>query len=91
MTNATRSRAEVAELVVAAIARVCELDRAPTLDTPLVDEIELDSLTMLRLDAAFQSELGIAMRADDIENVVTISDLVQALIERGQPVCPEEI
>jgi acyl carrier protein len=84
--NTSLSRAEITERVVSAIKRLCEVEKELTPRTPLLEELDMDSLTMMRLDIALQSDLGLALAPDDIEKVVTLSDLVDALIERGQPV-----
>ena len=41
---------------------------------------------MVRMDISIQSEIGLALSADDLEEIETISDLVTMLQERGQPV-----
>jgi acyl carrier protein len=54
--------------------------------TSLMNELDIDSLTMVRLDILIQSNIGLALSADDLEGIGTIEDLVTTLMERGQPV-----
>ena len=86
MPNTTLSREEITTKVIAMIKEVAETDLAITAKTSLLDELEIDSLTMVRLDIAIQSAIGLALSADDLEEIATVDDLVTRLIERGQPV-----
>ena len=86
MPNTTLSREQITEKVIAMIKEVTEakVEIKPT--TSLLDELEVDSLTMVRLDIALQSNIGLALSADDLEGINTVNDLVDTLINRGQPV-----
>jgi hypothetical protein len=41
---------------------------------------------MVRLDILIQSNIGLALSADDLEGITTVEDLVTKLLTRGQPV-----
>jgi len=91
MSNTTLSRDEVTRRVIAMIKEVVD---QPTVDvtpkTSLLNELDIDSLTMVRLDIMIQSNIGLALSADDLESINTVEDLVTTLMTRGQPVEPEE-
>jgi acyl carrier protein len=87
MSNTTLSRDEITKRVISMIKEVCteaKVDVTPT--TSLLNELDIDSLTMVRLDILIQSQIGLALSADDLEGIGTVADLVTALIEKGQPV-----
>ena len=86
MANTNLSREEITSKVIALIKDVAETTVEITSKTSLLDELEIDSLTMVRLDIAIQSTIGLALSADDLEDIATVDDLVTTLIERGQPV-----
>jgi acyl carrier protein len=86
MANTDLSREEITTKIIAMIREVAETDMEITAKTSLLDELEIDSLTMVRLDIAIQSKIGLALSADDLEDINTVDDLVTRLIERGQPV-----
>jgi acyl carrier protein len=91
MSNTTLSREEITSRVIGMIKEVVD---QPTADvtgkTSLLNELDIDSLTMVRLDIMIQSNIGLALSADDLEGVNTVDDLVTALVTRGQPVEVEE-
>jgi acyl carrier protein len=87
MTQATLSREEITQRVIAMIKEVVDQPTADvTPKTSLLNELDIDSLTMVRLDIMIQSSIGLALSADDLEGVNTVEDLVTALVTRGQPV-----
>ena len=91
MSNTTLSREEITSRGIAMIREVCgesKVDVTPK--TSLLSELDIDSLTMVRLDIMIQSNIGLALSADDLEGVNTVDDLVTALVTRGQPVELEE-
>jgi len=91
MSNTTLSRDEVTRRVIAMIKEVVD---QPTVDvtpkTSLMNELDIDSLTMVRLDIMIQSNIGLALSADDLEGINTVEELVTTLLTKGQPVEPEE-
>ena len=91
MSNTTLSRDEVTRRVISMIKEVVDQPTADvTPKTSLMNELDIDSLTMVRLDIMIQSNIGLALSADDLEGVNTVEDLVTTLMTRGQPVEPEE-
>ena len=91
MSNTTLSREEITSRVIAMIKEVVDQPTADvTPKTSLLNELDIDSLTMVRLDIMIQSNIGLALSADDLEGVNTVDDLVTALVSRGQPVEVEE-
>ena len=91
MSNTTLSREEITSRVIAMIKEVVDQPNAEvTPKTSLLNELDIDSLTMVRLDIMSQSNIGLALSADDLEGVNTVEDLVTALVTRGQPVEIEE-
>jgi acyl carrier protein len=57
-----------------------------TRDTSFLGDLETDSLSLVRIDTLLQAKLGLALSADDIEDIETVGDLIDALALRGQPV-----
>jgi len=91
MSNTTLSREEITTRVIGMIKEVVDQPNAEvTAKTSLLNELDIDSLTMVRLDIMIQSNIGLALSADDLEGVNTVEDLVTALVTRGQPVEIEE-
>ena len=91
MTSTTLSREEITTRVIGMIKEVVDQPNADiTPRTSLLNELDIDSLTMVRLDIMIQSNIGLALSADDLEGVNTVEDLVNTLMTRGQPVEIEE-
>ena len=91
MKSTTLSREEITSRVIGMIKEVVDQPNAEvTPKTSLLNELDIDSLTMVRLDIMIQSNIGLALSADDLEGVNTVEDLVTALVTRGQPVEIEE-
>ena len=87
MTATNLSREEITSRVIGMIKEVVDQPTAEvTPKTSLLNELDIDSLTMVRLDIMIQSSIGLALSADDLEGVNTVEDLVTALVTRGQPV-----
>ncbi len=87
MSNTTLSKDEITTKVIAMIREVCAESKVEvTPKTSLLSELDIDSLTMVRLDILIQSNIGLALSADDLEGVGTVEDLVTTLMTRGQPV-----
>lgn len=90
MSTTSLSRDEVTQRVISMIKEVVDNPVEVTPRTSLLDELDVDSLTMVRLDILIQSNIGLALSADDLEGVKTVDDLVTALMTRGQPVEVED-
>jgi acyl carrier protein len=61
-------------------------DQLVTRETSFLGDLEMDSLSLVRIDTLLQGKLGLALSADDIEDIGTVGDLIDALALRGQPV-----
>jgi acyl carrier protein len=86
MSNTTLTKDEITAKVIAMVKEVTQAKVDVTPKTSLMNELDIDSLTMVRLDILIQSNIGLALSADDLEGIGTIEDLVTTLMERGQPV-----
>jgi acyl carrier protein len=86
MSNTELSRDEIRAKLIEMIGEVTEATVDITGSTSLLNELDIDSLTMVRLDILIQSNIGLALSADDLEDVDTVDQLVETLITRGQPV-----
>lgn len=64
-------------------ARAAELTPA----TPFED-LDLDSLTMIRIEMLIETRLGLSLAGDDLAGVVTVGDLVGAIRTKGRPIQP---
>lgn len=89
MSNTHLSRDEITTKVIALIKEVTGAETV-TSKTSLTSELDIDSLTMVRVDILIQSNIGLALSADDLEGLNTVHDLVTRLIERGQKVEPSD-
>jgi acyl carrier protein len=54
--------------------------------TSFIADLEIDSLTMVRLDTLIQARLGLALSAEHLDRVETVEDLARVLLAEGQPV-----
>jgi acyl carrier protein len=61
-------------------------DQLVTRETSFLGDLEMDSLSLVRIDTLLQGKLGLALSADDIEDIGTVGDLIDALALRGQSV-----
>ena len=86
MANTKLSREEITSKVISMIKEVTDAKVEVTPKTSLMAELDIDSLTMVRLDILIQSNIGLALSADDLEGITTVEDLVTKLLTRGQPV-----
>ena len=50
-----------------------------TMDTKMVDDLEADSLDIIELVMAFEDAFGIKMPDEELEKIVTVGDIVNAL------------
>jgi acyl carrier protein len=89
MSNTHLSRDEITTKVIALIKEVTGAE-VVTSKTSLTSELDIDSLTMVRVDILIQSNIGLALSADDLEGLNTVDDLVTRLLERGQKVEPSD-
>ena len=74
--------------VIAIVREALEVQegKSVTRDTSFMGDLDMDSLSLVRVDTLLQAKLGLALSADDIEEIGTVGDLIDALKLRGQPV-----
>jgi acyl carrier protein len=74
--------------VIAIVREAIEVEpeKAISRETSFMGDLDMDSLSLVRIDTLLQAKLGLALSADDIEEIGTIGDLIDALKLRGQPV-----
>lgn len=74
--------------VIAIVREAIEVDpgKAISRETSFMGDLDMDSLSLVRIDTLLQAKLGLALAADDIEEIGTIGDLIDALRLRGQSV-----
>ena len=89
MSNTNLSRDEITSKVIGLIKEVTGAETV-TAKTSLTSDLDIDSLTMVRVDILIQSNIGLALSADDLEGLNTVEDLVTRLLERGQKVEPSD-
>ena len=62
------------------IAEQRELDPAKiTMESSLMEDLEADSLDVIELVMAFEEEFGVKMPDEELENIKTVGDIVNAL------------
>lgn len=62
------------------IAEQLELDPAKiTMESSLMEGLEADSLDVIELVMAFEEEFGVKMPDEELENIKTVGDIVNAL------------
>ena len=62
------------------IAEQLELDPANnTMESSLMEDLEADSLDVIELVMAFEEEFGVKMPDEELENIKTVGDIVNAL------------
>lgn len=74
--------------VIAIVREAADVPDDVSIDrgTNFIVDLDIDSLTLIQIDALLQAKLGVALAADDIADVETIGDLIDAIAERGQRV-----
>ncbi|WP_195268466.1 acyl carrier protein [Eubacterium sp. 1001713B170207_170306_E7] len=62
------------------IAEQLEIDPAKiTMESSLMEDLEADSLDVIELVMAFEEEFGVKMPDEELENIKTVGDIVNAL------------
>ncbi len=74
--------------VIAIVREAIEVEPEKSIsrETSFMGDLDMDSLSLVRIDTLLQAKLGLALSADDIEEIGTIGDLIDALKLRGQSV-----
>jgi acyl carrier protein len=86
-----RDRARLEPEVIAIVREAIDVDpnHVITRDTSFLGDLDMDSLSLVRIDTLLQAKLGLALSADDIEDIGTVGQLIDALASRGQPVASD--
>ncbi|MDN8682976.1 acyl carrier protein [Staphylococcus aureus] len=50
-----------------------------TMESSLMEDLEADSLDVIELVLAFEEEFGVKMPDEELENIKTVGDIVNAL------------
>ncbi len=50
-----------------------------TMETNLVEDLEADSLSIVELVMAFEDEFDVKLRDEELENIKTVGDIIDAL------------
>lgn len=67
---------KVREIIVSNLS--CDLDTV-TMEARLTDDLELDSLDAVDLNAALEEELGVALPDEVLKEIQTVGDIVRYL------------
>lgn len=67
---------KVREIIVSNLS--CDAERV-TMDADLVEDLELDSLDAVDLNAALDEELGFCMSDEELKEIKTVGDIVKYL------------
>jgi acyl carrier protein len=78
--------ARVLDLVAAALFLERERASQLTLETSFLDDLDMDSLTQVRIEMLIETRLGLELPADEAAEIVTIGDLVTAIRTKARPV-----
>ena len=74
-------RAAILSKVVALVVETLEIDEDKVTETARFDELGADSFDLLELVTAFEDEFGVTMDDDSLEEIQTVGDAVDALVE----------
>jgi|SRR5579859_5471016 acyl carrier protein len=79
---------QLEQSVIAIVREAVEVrdEQVVTRETSFLGDLDMDSLSLVRIDTLLQAKLGLALSADDIEGIDSVGDLIDALALRGQPV-----
>ncbi|GAB6189451.1 acyl carrier protein [Marinitoga arctica] len=77
------TRDELFEKVKEIIVETLNVDEEDvTLDASFTDDLDADSLELVDLTMAFESELGVTIEDEELENIKTVEDVVNSLAEK---------
>jgi acyl carrier protein len=77
---------QVMSVLLELVRQVSDTKRPIGPATSFIADLEIDSLTMVRLDTLIQARLGLALSAEHLDRVETVEDLARVLLAEGQPV-----
>ena len=72
---------KVRDIIVSNLS--CDLE-AVTMEASLTDDLELDSLDAVDLNAALEDELGVSMPDEVLKEIQTVGDIVRYLEEHAE-------
>jgi acyl carrier protein len=77
------TREELFTKVKDIVVETLNVDEADvTLDASFIDDLDADSLELVDLTMAIESELGITIEDEELEGIKTVDDVVQAIAEK---------
>ncbi|OQY10262.1 MAG: acyl carrier protein [Marinitoga sp. 4572_148] len=77
------TRDELFEKVKEIIVETLNVDEEDvTLDASFTDDLDTDSLELVDLTMAFESELGVTIEDEELEKIKTVEDAVNSLAEK---------
>ncbi|MBM7559291.1 acyl carrier protein [Marinitoga litoralis] len=77
------TRDELFEKVKEIIVDTLNVDEEDvTLDASFTDDLDADSLELVDLTMAFESELGVSIEDEELEKIKTVEDVVDSLAEK---------
>ncbi len=77
------TREELFTKVKDIVVETLNVDEADvTLDASFIDDLDADSLELVDLTMAIESEFGITIEDEELEGIKTVEDVVQAIAEK---------
>ena len=74
-------RKEILEKVIELVSETLEIDEEEINEGKRFDDLGADSFDLLELVTAFEDEFGVTMDDDSLEDIQTVGDAVDALVE----------
>lgn len=80
-------RTEIVEIVVKELSEIVGIDKEKIKpESSLMDDIGISSLEVLALLGNLESKTGVALNQQDTMEIETVSDVVEAIIKKGQKI-----
>jgi acyl carrier protein len=77
------TREDLFEKVKEIISETLSVDEEDiTIDASFTDDLDADSLELVDLTMAFESELGITIEDEEVESIKTVEDAVNAIADK---------
>jgi acyl carrier protein len=74
-------RKEILEKVIELVSETLEIDEEEINEGKRFDDLGADSFDLLELVTAFEDEFGVTMDDDSLEDIQTVGDAVDALVD----------
>ena len=74
-------RKEILEKVIELVSETLEIDEEEIDEGKRFDDLGADSFDLLELVTAFEDEFGVTMDDDSLEDIQTVGDAVDALVD----------